>query len=276
MTQPPDGNEPTPQGGHVPPPPPPPPPGGGPVWQGGPPAGPTYPAGAYSTTSPYASPGAPPQPTQKRALAVTSFVLGLLGCIPFASIAAVIVGIVALVKRQSRPLAITGIILGLLWTLGGIAFYVSGAASRIVESVEDAARTSTETGSGAQVIDSFDLSTGDCFNDAAASAAGSEEVFESGELELLDCGEPHAFEVYEMRDMADGAFPGEDVVLAEVQTVCLDSFEEFIGLPYDDSVIEVTYYYPSAESWSAGDDRTIICAVTEGESTVGSLQGVNR
>lgn len=248
------------------------------MWHAGPPAGGTpYPAGAYASGSPYASPAAQP-PTQKRALAVTSFVLGLLGCIPFASIAAVIVGIVALVKRQSRPLAVAGIILGLLWTLGGIAFYVSGAASRIVESVEEAAGTSTDTDtdSGAQVIDSFDLDLGDCFNDPAASAAGSEEVFEAGELELLDCAEPHAYEVYEMSDIADGAFPGEDAVLAEVQAVCLEGFEEFIGLPYDDSVIEVTYYYPSEQSWTVGDDRTIICAATEGPSTVGSLQGANR
>jgi hypothetical protein len=233
----------------------------------------------------YAQPGAayppPAGPQRSRGLSITSFVLGLIGCVPFAALAAIVVGVVALVKRQAlRGLAITGIILGLLWTIGGIAFFASGAASRLADSVQEAVDESASGtgGSGAEGerIETFDLAVGDCFDDPAAFEAPDEESFVSEDLVLLPCDEPHGFEVYHVSDVAAADYPGEDAVLDEVDQVCIDAFEPFVGLPYEESVIEVIYYYPTEETWTNLDDRSMVCAVSEGEGTTGSLRDARR
>lgn len=290
MTQPspwnPPGSEPGSTAGGPPPPPPPGPGQGypGPQQGASQPTAPNpyaQPGGAYPQGGPHASAGPPPQPTQPRGLSITAFVLGLLGCLPLASIAAIVVGIVALVKKQAlRGLAIAGIILGLLWTIGGIAFFATGAAPRLVESVQEAAdggsSESGETGSDGEVIESSDLGLGDCFDDPTALEAPSDEAFVSGELVLLACDQPHAFEVYHISAIAGAEYPGEDAVLVEVDQVCLDAFADFVGLPYAESVIEVIYYYPTQSTWTGRDDRSIICAASDGESTTGSLRDANR
>jgi hypothetical protein len=233
----------------------------------------------------YAQPGAayppPAGPQRSRGLSITSFVLGLIGCVPFAALAAIVVGVVALVKRQAlRGLAVAGIVLGLLWTIGGIAFFASGAASRLADSVQEAVDESSSgtggSGAAGERIETFDLSVGDCFDDPAALEAPTEESFVSGDLVLLPCDEPHAFEVYHVSDAGSSEFPGEEALLDEVDEVCLDAFEPFIGLRYEESVVEVFYYYPTEDTWTALDDRAIVCAVTDGEATTGSLREVRR
>ena len=95
----------------------------------------------YPTQPPTPPPGQPPQPgyyapgtpgaapTKTSGAAIGSLIAGILSCIPFVSIVAVILGIVG-IRATNRPgtggkgLAIAGLvlgILGLIWTLGFIA-----------------------------------------------------------------------------------------------------------------------------------------------------------
>ena len=240
------------------------------------------PGEAYPPNGPYAPPDTPRPPTRAKGLSITAFVLGLLGCLPLASLAAIAVGVAALVKKQAlRGLAVAGIVLGLLWTIGGVVFFASGAASRLAESVQEAVEDASSpdasgAGSGGEAIESPDLRLGDCFNDPDALGVGPDEEYVSGVLERLPCDEPHALEVYHVADVPGGAYPGEDALLDEVQQACLTAFTDFVGVPYEDSVIEVIYYYPTVQTWEEIDDRSIVCAVTDGESTTGSLQGAGR
>jgi hypothetical protein len=61
-----------------------------------------------------------------------------------------------------------------------------------------------------------------------------------------------------------------------VEDQCLVEFESFVGMPYDQSALEVTWLEPTEESWEAGD-RELVCMITDpAGQTTGSLEGANR
>lgn len=80
------------------------------------------------------------------------------------------------------------------------------------------------------------------------------------ELEGFECSEEHDAEVYYKGDAdIDGDY---DALKVEEQAVdmCLTGFEEYVGIDYYSSVLDVYYVYPEAEGWGSGD-REVICAV---------------
>lgn len=61
---------------------------------------------------------------------------------------------------------------------------------------------------------SFGVRTGDCFDqDAPASVSASE-------VEVVDCSEPHEFEVFHVEELPKGDFPGEAAVSAAAVEAC--------------------------------------------------------
>ena len=61
-----------------------------------------------------------------------------------------------------------------------------------------------------------------------------------------------------------------------VDEQCLGAFEGFVGLPYEQFALEVTWLEPTAESWDAGD-RELLCIVADPAGGVtGSLEGAAR
>jgi hypothetical protein len=117
--------------------------------------------------------------------------------------------------------------------------------------------------------DAFSIKVGDCLNDASVS----EEV---SSVPVVDCAEPHDSEAYASIMMPDGDFPGEDAVTAAAEEGCLAEFQGYVGIPYDESSFEVSFYFPTEGSWSGGD-REILCTVYDpnGQST-GSAKGSNK
>jgi hypothetical protein len=69
-------------------------------------------------------------------------------------------------------------------------------------------------------------------------------------------------------------YPGDDEVGRQAEEVCLSAFEEFVGVDYDNSRLDVTYYAPSPETWACGD-RRIVCVVeaTQAAPLTRSVQG---
>jgi hypothetical protein len=113
----------------------------------------------------------------------------------------------------------------------------------------------------------MDIALGDCLSDET----GTGEVTD---VPLVPCTEPHSSEVFHTYDVPDGDFPGDFTQVADEQ--CLPAFEEFVGLPYDQSVLEATTLEPTAESWADGD-RELVCIIVDPAGDVtGSLQGANR
>lgn len=116
--------------------------------------------------------------------------------------------------------------------------------------------------------DVFSLVVGDC--EAGAPAEG-----EVSQTKTIDCAEPHEGEIYAASYLAEGDFPGDDVIAAQAETDCLVEFESFIGVNYEDSMYDYSWYYPTERSWADGD-REILCIAYdyEGNQITGSLAGV--
>jgi hypothetical protein len=113
----------------------------------------------------------------------------------------------------------------------------------------------------------FDIAVGDCLN--SQSAAGT-----VSELPVVPCTEAHDSEVFHIYNVPGDTFPGDFTQMRDEQ--CMPAFQTFVGLPYDQSVIEVTTLEPTAETWADGDRELVCIAVDPAGNVTGSLQGANR
>lgn len=131
--------------------------------------------------------------------------------------------------------------------------------------------TSTDDGTDAgtaegDTTDVFTIKVGDCLNDGNIEGTVSE-------VKKIECSEPHDSEAYASVIMDDGDFPGDAAVEDQAVTDCTSEFNAFVGMDYQESTLDFSYYYPTEDSWAQGD-REILCLVVDpaGPAT-GSLQG---
>lgn len=113
------------------------------------------------------------------------------------------------------------------------------------------------------------LTVGICYDDPAADAAPETEV---GSVNVLPCDQEHDSEVFHVGVLDAGDFPGDENVQADVVAACVERFAGFVGLAYEDSQLEISYFYPGQSAWDA-DDRSYICSVFDlaGEKLQGSM-----
>ena len=125
--------------------------------------------------------------------------------------------------------------------------------------------TGTDTGEGTDT-DVFTIAVGDCLNDGAVEG-------EVSSVPTVDCAEPHDSEAYASIIMDDGDFPGDQAVTDQAESGCITEFNTFVGLDYESSTLDFSYYYPTEESWGQGD-REILCLILDPAGQVtGSLEG---
>lgn len=133
----------------------------------------------------------------------------------------------------------------------------------------DSGNSGSTGSSGATDVDVFSLRVGDCMN--VEPFSGSTET-----VPVVPCNEPHSDEIYDVFDIADGVYPGEDAVIDIADRGCYDSFAGFVGMAYEDSVLDFWNLYPTEGSWADGD-REVLCVVWDPMSdTTGSLRGAAR
>lgn len=152
------------------------------------------------------------------------------------------------------------------------------AAVLLIGGGVSAALSSAQRGEGGQIsrggtLDVMELQEGDCFNDPEG---GADEV-EVLDVQAVVCSETHDNEVFDAGSVPDGdSYPGNDALLDQVASRCLAEFQPFVGLPYQNSVLDFVVLTPTASSWEEGD-RGSICAIYDPTGPVeGSLQGANR
>lgn len=123
------------------------------------------------------------------------------------------------------------------------------------------------TGVSACSGDVLDVTVGDCLD---RSDLQGEQV---SSVSTVDCAEPHDVEVYSQVELPEGSYPGEDRVRALTEEHCTTAFEDFVGVPYEDSELYFSYLTPTQESWSDAEDRTGLCLLLADEPVTGSLEG---
>lgn len=227
---------------------PPPGPGGPSGGYGTPPGGYSTPYGA--TTPPYgAAPPAAKVGEGTNGFAIASLICGILA--PCVGLLSVVFGIVALVQLRRRPqagkgMAIAGLVLTGLWTVATVVTVLALDRTTVDRDPD----TGTITSGGEVSV--LSLQPGDCVN-------GLEDGSLSLTLPAVPCDEPHEAEVYSVFDVTlDGGWPGEDPILDEAQSRCLEDLERDFPETYADDQVDIFYVYPSEDTWRNGD-REVVC-----------------
>lgn len=104
------------------------------------------------------------------------------------------------------------------------------------------------------------IDSGDCFNEYIFRDATE---FLQQVTTIVSCGGPHDREAYFRTEFPAGAeagFPLDDELERWADNACLDEFEDFVGLEYVLSTLEIGAIVPTFESWGEGD-RAVICYV---------------
>lgn len=113
---------------------------------------------------------------------------------------------------------------------------------------------------GAVEVGFRDLETGQCFDPIEDSRVDELAVW------VLDCELPHTHEVYDVVTYeGEGAgpgtsYPGVATVQDWAEQTCFDRFEEFVGVRWTMSELDIAVWWPSEDSWARAD-RSVICTV---------------
>ncbi|MBO0981143.1 septum formation family protein [Microbacterium sp. SD291] len=167
--------------------------------------------------------------------------------------------------RTRRALALAGSALALSVALTGCS-----ALSGILGGGSGDADRDEETGQVTESsnIDIFSLKVGDC---KMASATGMIE-----DADVVPCDQPHDEEVYYEFKMEDGEFSDEAINTATEECIG-DAFTTFVGLGFNESVLEVYPITPTEQTWNEMNDRVIQCVISDPAGQVEvSLKGAAR
>ena len=115
----------------------------------------------------------------------------------------------------------------------------------------------------------FALEPGDCVRtDGASPGPGG-----LTDVTIVDCDEPHHLEVFHVLDLAPDQTEGDALVEA-VREACLgEAFTAYVGVPEDESPLELLPLPPTDEQL-AGGDTEVVCTLREpgGGTRTGSLR----
>jgi Domain of unknown function (DUF4190)/Septum formation len=227
------------------PPPYPPPPGEGPYGQPG------YPGGAYpQQPAPYGQAyPTPPPPAGTNGFAIAALIFGLIGGV----LLSVIFGFVALsqIKKRGqggRGMAIAGLVLSALWTIGIIGVIVLAVVF--------------DNGS----VSATRLQVGDCI---ATMPADNARVTT---MPKVSCTTPHEGEVYDQIRVTEASFPGQPTLESEYQSRCRSSLMSYAPSAADSSDVGIYLLYPSQSTWDQGD-RDVVCIATTTDKRTVSIKG---
>ncbi len=211
--------------------------------------------------------------TKTNGLAVASLVLGIVWIDWIGSVLAVVFGHIA--RRQIRNsegaqtgsgMAMAGLVLG--WI--GVAILTAAVAAVIVaynneETLDDGfndvstfLEASTEQVEN-ENLGAFAIQVGDCVN------LPETDLIES--LEAVPCNQPHDAETYEVFNMRNPLYPGDNAVQDAASSGCYNAFELFVGRAYETSALDIYWLYPTLDSWNQHHDREIVCMVTSLDGT---------
>ncbi|WP_205820281.1 MULTISPECIES: DUF2510 domain-containing protein [unclassified Microbacterium] len=216
-------------------------------------------------------------------------VLGLIGlavvvvgvvcaCIPLTSIVGwallgvgFVLSLVSLFLRGRKWPGIAGLAVSVLGAV--LAFAVSLvliATVSVPADDDEGAGEGTDPSSieGADMVPFAELEIGDCLPFVDYGDTG--QIYE---LPVVPCDQPHTDEVYFIFDVDDEEFPGDDALGEAAWDGCAAQFDAYVGIAYEDSVLDFYTYQPTETSWARADDRAVQCILFSYEDVTGSLEG---
>lgn len=95
------------------------------------------------------------------------------------------------------------------------------------------------------------ITVGDCFNET------DDEIV--SDVPTIDCALPHDYEVYASIQLDKAVWPGDDEIFSLADDACLAPFATWVGIPFENSTLDYTYYVPTEDGWNNYDDREVSC-----------------
>ena len=228
----------------------------------------------------YGAPSYSPPPSQgTNGFAIAALIFGIIG----GALLGFIFGFIALSQtkrtgQNGRGMAIAGIVLSALWTIGVLLLIILAVASSTPSgpvtpttfpTASPTAEPTTEppvTTAPSTAISATELQVGDCLNDLTNSTDVSS-------LPSVDCTQPHQGEVFAVFDLPPGPYPGADGVDDLVSKGCNARLAEYSpGAPSDDAV-GLFSVYPLEQNWERGDREVVCIAKATSGTTTGSIKG---
>jgi hypothetical protein len=153
------------------------------------------------------------------------------------------------VRRDVSPLAVVGIILGVIALVGvaaGVLVVVThGFRPKTVVTYRPAAM--------------FGLRPGQCVN------SGSDAL----NATVVSCARPHDAEVFAVFTLPAAPWPGASAVRVDADNGCASRFGGYIDPQLTTASLTQEFVYPNKVAWQAGQ-RTVVCEVS---ATDGRLTG---
>lgn len=147
-----------------------------------------------------------------------------------------------------------------MFALAGVVAFAGGCASG--ESIRDESGRVVSSGEWSV----YDLRPGDCLGELSDQGGAVDTV------PLVPCETEHTVEVFAVALYPGSDYPGAQELATYGDNTCLTALETEFGLSPSDSLF-VSYLLPSADSWEADGDRSVVCVIVSdpGNPTMGSL-----
>ena len=152
-------------------------------------------------------------------------------------------------RRDIRPLAVAGLILGVIALVG--------VAAGVLAVVTHGFRPKTVVTYRPAAV--FGLRPGQCVN------SGSDALT----FTVQSCARPHDAEVFAVFSLPATAWPGASAVQADAGDGCASRFGSYIDPQLAGASLTQQYVYPNQAAWQAGE-RTVVCEVS---AVTGQLTG---
>jgi len=154
------------------------------------------------------------------------------------------------VRRDVRPLAVVGIILGIIALVG--------VAAGVLVVVTHGFRPRTVVTVTYRPAAVFGLRPGQCVN------TGSDALKPT----VLSCARPHDAEVFAVFTLPAAPWPGAFAVRADADNGCVSRLGSYIDPQLATAGLAQEFVYPNRDAWQA-KQRTVVCEVsaTEGRLT---------
>lgn len=134
-----------------------------------------------------------------------------------------------------------------LWAVIAVAALIGGW-------FVNAGRSSSGEISKSGSLHASDLRAGDCYDLKDPAADTIDEVT------ARPCTEEHEYEMFFVDSLVSGSYPDQAVFETFVVDNCGPAFASYVGKAYEDSELDVFWFYPEPDAWEGGD-RSVQCAL---------------
>lgn len=159
------------------------------------------------------------------------------------------------VSRDVRPLAVVGIILGVIALVG--------VAAGVLAVVTHGFRPKTVVTVTYRPAAVFGLRPGQCVN------TGSDALKPT----VLSCARPHDAEVFAVFTLPAAPWPGTSAVRMDAGDGCASRFGSYVDPQLATAGLAQEFVYPNRDAWQA-NQRTVVCEVSAADGRLtGSVRG---